>query len=471
MKKTIITMLFGMALGTAATAQTQVMTVIKKDGTKQTFRVAQVEKVAFEQREMPELTNQFAVNDDAVNISGVTERQDAEGTTYTVYIENDAAVVGYQSYVTIYVASDLIGKEIDLATADPSQVSVTATYPEYESLEGTLKVSYDKFKKNVTLALESLTDRGDDLRLAYTGAFDVTYTATNEFGFTPAEGSTTTYAIPSVLRVKAAEQGGSTSIAFGNVQAAVAEDLLTADNAVWFTLSASKLYNGSVDLATEKESYTFRFIDYATGTVYEDVTEGTITTASTSDGKVYFKLNATLADGTVVEGEYFGEMTDVESLDAMIPIPVLPNEFTYFNSDGVQTNHGDIVTVMKKVSTSGGYTTLYFMPEGASQNDTYSTPQLQFGENLVNVGKVNLAELKDGDLFAIKFSNINLTSPDEKYYGFANVPDNGTLSIAVDDEGNYDIYLEVVNRYNNSYTTGGGDNSKLILSYKGTVTE
>lgn len=48
------------------------------------------------------------------------------------------------------------------------------------------------------------------------------------------------------------------------------------------------------------------------------------------------------------------------------------------------------------------------------------------------------------------------------------MPDNGTLTISKDENGVYDIKLDITNKYHNNYTTNGGDNTRLVVHYKGT---
>ena len=91
---------------------------------------------------------------------------------------------------------------------------------------------------------------------------------------------------------------------------------------------------------------------------------------------------------------------------------------------------------------------------------------LQVDEKFINAGTINLAELKDGDNFQVKYSDVQLYSPDAKYGGFNNTPDNGTLSIKKDAAGNYEISLDVVNTYTNAMTPNGAGTNKHIKKKK-----
>ena len=53
-------------------------------------------------------------------------------------------------------------------------------------------------------------------------------------------------------------------------------------------------------------------------------------------------------------------------------------------------------------------------------------------------------------------------------HGYGNMPNNGTLTVSKDENGVYEILLDVTNKYTNSYTTNGGDNTRIVVNYKGT---
>lgn len=466
--KKIATMLVLAAMSAASWAQSQttVMNILKKDGTTVEYNVSDVENITFAEKELPKLSNQYAVGDQIVPIGSVVYMKDGGGCAFGIYEATHAEVIQDTPDVYLYVSDAMMGKDIDLAQATSDDAVVSFKAADGAKLSGNLKVAFDKFKKNVTISLEGKADNGTLLRMAYSGAFALSYKASNEFASVATDGTESKHAIGSVLSMT---KDGATNIAFSNVNAAQASDMLAADNAVWFSLSASKIFQGTIDLASAPDSYTFKYIDYATGTVYDEVTSGTITTEKTASGLVYFALNVTLADGTVVRGDYFGSTTEVASLDEMIPVPVMSNKFIFYNQDGVELQNKEIVNV--KYSTSGTATTLYFLPEGGSEYDSYTSPQLSFDEKLVNAGKIDLSQLKAGDNFSIKFSSLQLFSPEDKYMGYSNVPNNGTLSVNRDADGNYDVYLEITNRYTTPAMGTGekGDNTKLVISYKGTA--
>ena len=43
-----------------------------------------------------------------------------------------------------------------------------------------------------------------------------------------------------------------------------------------------------------------------------------------------------------------------------------------------------------------------------------------------------------------------------------------TLTVSKDDNGMYEILLDVTNKYTNNYTSNGGNNTRIVVNYKGT---
>ena len=457
--------------GAMAQKTSKIMTVEQKDGTKVVCKVKNVERVTFTEREQPELNNQWAVNEDVNSIGTVVLDELLDQYDFDLYeSETPKFVDGDEPTMSITVPKEAVGKSIDLAEYGDKVIFVKGN--EILKPAGTLTVKFDKFFKQLTITLDGELGGNDDFGISYKGAFKRSYSATGNICVTPAEGETAQSAIQSQFIVRPAATGEATQFAFADMAGTAPADVKTGTCAVWITVSASKLHAGDIDMATETDSYSFTYIDYATGTTYTTVTAGTITTAEDYTGNTYVKVNATLEDGTVVECEYVGGYTEVESLEDLIPTPVLADGWHYYNSDGEETVTADINKVLYKASSSNGYTTYYFYKSADDSKYTGDKVTLQVKDDWVNAGTKDLSALADGDWFSVKYSDIELKSPDAKYAGYALVPNNGTLTISKDDEGNYDIYLEITNRYNCSGTgiTDGGNNARLVLSYKGQLT-
>lgn len=462
MKKYIATAALCLATVLPTFAQTRrVMTVHQKDGTTKVYKVNSIENVTFTDEALATLSNQWAYNDDVKDLSKVT-MLDANGSYVFALYGSDSDT---KPVFELTIPQSLMGQKITLGSDDAQDVKV-AYNGETPKLTGTLQAKFGKFKKNVTITLEAETADYSDLRCQWTNsAFTQIYSATNSIKTTNVN-DVKTYDIASALVLNPATVGAATTFAFGDVEATTADGLLAGKIGVAVSISASKLYNGTIDLAADADSYTLKYIDYATRVTYEKVKAGTITTAKDKDGKLYIKINATFDDNRTIELEYYGTTTAVESLDGMTPA-VVSNSYKLYNPDGSPLINKDICKVLFK-QKNNIYTFYLYGGEFSSKYGERVT--LQVDESFINAGTINLAELKDGDNFQVKYSDVQLYSPDAKYGGFNNTPDNGTLSIKKDAAGNYEISLDVVNTYTNAMTpNGAGNKERLVFNYNGAV--
>ena len=461
MKKYIATAALCLAAVLPTFAQTRrVMTVHQKDGTTKVYKVNSIENVTFTDEALATLSNQWAYNDDVKDLSKVT-MLNANGSYEFALYGSDSNI---KPVFELTIPQSLMGKNIILGSDDAQDVKV-AYNGETPKLTGTLQARFDKSKKNVTITLEAETADYSDLRCKWSNsAFTQIYSATNSIKTTNVN-DVKTYDIASALVLNPATTGAATTFAFGDVEATTADGLLAGKIGVAVSISASKLYNGTIDLAADADSYTLKYIDYATRVTYEKVKAGTITTAKDKDGKLYIKINATFDDNRTIELEYYGATTSVESLDGMTPA-VVSNSYKLYNPDGSILINKDICKVLFK-QKSNIYTFYLYGGEFSSKYGEKVT--LQVDEKFINAGTINLAKLKDGDNFKVKYSDVELCSPDAKYMGYSNTPDNGTFSIKKDAAGNYEISLDVVNTYTNANTTNGGNKERLVFNYNGAV--
>lgn len=460
MKKYIVATALCLATVLPTLAQTKrVMTVVQKDGTKTEYKVNSVDNVTFTDVDLPTLANQWAYNDDVKDLDKVTMLESGDAEVFSLY-EADADAPVLQ----LTIPTALKNKKVELGSADAEGVKVLYN-GNTPTLTGTLQARFDKTGKNVTITLEAETADYSDLRCKWNGTFSQVYFATNTITVTNVA-QVSDNAIGSALILKPTTTGAATTFAFGDATATTAKGLLDGKVGVSVSLTASKLYNGTIDMVADADSYTFKYIDYTSRIVYEKVKEGTITTAQDADGKLYIKINATLDDNRVVELEYYGATTEVESLDDMIPAAVAENEYKYYNSDGD-------VTMNKKLGTSyvdeykGNYT-FYFVPEGDTK---YSSDKvtLKVSEDLINAGEISIADLNDTAIFDLKFKSIGLQST-AAGHGYGNTPNNGKMTIKQGSDGVYEVALEITNLYKSPW--GGniaGDNTKLVLNFKGTL--
>ena len=283
MKKYIATAALCLATVLPTFAQTRrVMTVHQKDGTTKVYKVNSIENVTFTDEALATLRNQWAYNDDVKDLSKVT-MLDANGSyEFALYgSDNDTKPV-----FKLTIPQSLMGQEITLGSDNAQDVKV-AYNGETPKLTGTLQARFDKFKKNVTITLEAETADYSDLRCKWSnGAFTQIYTATNSIKTTNVN-DVKTYDVASALVLNPATVGAATTFAFGDVEATTADGLLAGKIGVAVSISASKLYNGTIDLAADADSYTLKYIDYATRVTYEKVKAGTITTAKDKIGRAH----------------------------------------------------------------------------------------------------------------------------------------------------------------------------------------
>lgn len=466
MKKYIATAALCLATVLPTFAQTRrVMTVHQKDGTTKVYKVNSIENVTFTDEALATLRNQWAYNDDVKDLSKVT-MLDANGSYVFALYGSDSDT---KPVFELTIPQSLMGHEITLGSDDAQDVKV-AYNGETPKLTGTLQAKFDKFKKNVTITLEAETADYSDLRCKWSnGAFTQIYTATNSIKTTNVN-DVKTYDVASALVLNPATVGAATTFAFSDVEATTADGLLAGKIGVAVSISASKLYNGTIDLATDADSYTLKYIDYATRVTYEKVKAGTITTAKDKDGKLYIKINATFDDNRTIELEYYGATTSVESLDGMTPA-VVSNSYKYYNADGeVAINQTIDKCYFKEYK---GNTTFFFIPKDGSKSDSYKRVEIKVSADLINAGEIQLATLAANTSTSVFDLKLNKETMQLQSYaaghGFGNTPNNGTLTIKKDDAGNYTISLDIRNKYSNNYTQNGGDNTRLVLDFKGSV--
>lgn len=446
-------------------AQTRVMKVVQTDGTVVTYKVANVQEVSFDERTMPTLQNQYAVNEEAFDIDSVTRGIDGLGSRFEIF---DAE--GTPRF-NLWVTDDAMGRTHDLATASGEDVRLTAYTPEGDVrfMSGSLRVAFDKFGKNLTVDFTGEAGN-DDWAIKYQGPFSTHYVSRQSIEATPDGGEPQSWQLKTALRMAPAEVGEPTRFVFAPAEGTTTAEMPAGDCAVLLSLPASALAAGSLDLS-ETGTYVLKFYQYThdgdntTFTVRESVLEGKVTYAETEDGRVYVKVNALFADSTRLETEYYGEPTAMDNIDGLEP-KVFLNLFTHFDADGNIATQQNLTGAEYRVKS--GKTNIYFMYDGADTSDERGrgVPLLILPESMMENGTYQLAEAAEG--FEFKYDAIQLAVGQ-----WRNAPDNGMLTIEKDDEGNITIILDVVNTYTvdmGSSVTKGGTPELITITYKGTFT-
>lgn len=288
-----------------------------------------------------------------------------------------------------------------------------------------------------------------------------------EFTVTPAEGETVKFTkIPTLFRVSAASDGQPTIFGIGTVEAATPAELLAGEYGLILSVSAVKIYNGEFDLAENPDSYSLTLAKYEEGALIaseDKVVSGTLSTSiDNRTRKVTIKLNAEMESGTVVTINYTGLPVAAESLEAMLPTIKMGNEIFFRNGSADEEKQQNIVSARYKKSTS--YQSFIFESEDGSSDVTLDI----YNDALINGGDLDLSN-EEVYGFVIKVSYAVQLGRRKKGDLYSNSPTNGKLNITKNDDGTYDIFLEVTNTYKLAWGDGtSGDGSFCRMHYAGT---
>lgn len=468
MKKNLIILALS-ALGCGIASAQEVMTVHHSDGTTTTIPVQEVKEVTFETRS---LNKQYDINGTVSDIGTVLEWRTADNEdslTYLVYPETELTVPADETPLSIRMAADCLGKELNLAEAlAANQVAITCpALGETADWTGTFQASKDRLGSTLTLTLNAASGN-QYLAASYRGSFTKGYFSTDTYRFQSYHKEAEEGNIRSVFRMDDPSSTYS-AFAFGSLEAATPEGMASGNYAVIFQLPGALVKNGgTIDLASEADSYQFRFIDFADNKSYEsdELTQGSITYYEIGD-RVYFKLHVTLNNGVEAEGEYFGTTTAAESFDELIPQAGVTNGIRIYESDGTtlsyDTSIAQLVVEEKNYKGEPGLN-LYFLPTGEeSTSDQMLVPRIRIVKSLINTGEIDLSEIAANTL-EFKFQDIQLYSPDNEW---VNAFTEGTLSIEVEGD-NYTINFTTPNTYKGPY--GEGDGRIVMLNYSGEAT-
>ncbi len=422
--------------------------------------------------ELVVLNNQYALNNDVHSIGSVIELKSLEaGYRLALYEQEGVTNTDATPTMELFVATEKMGETLNLAQVTDDIATVSFNGQQYAFTSGTLKIS----KRNsiqlggdaVTVVLDAECELGR-LRANYTGLFAVVerYEGSNTLVVNNSE-----FSIATMLR-NPAELGERIGFAFGNIEATSAEDYLEAKYAVWVDVSQSAI-GRTIDMTTEKEYYTFTFFDYGNENIYDAtnvrIKEGTITTHQVADGRVYLALNVTLdkGEGITITAEYFGAVTDVESLDAMVPNY---NKYILYDNSGNATVTKQITQLQLQNVVATDRDTIYFVSADEVPGSYLNPcPMLIVSNELINAGEINCSDSENASLFKLKYKTISLG-----LQGGSSVytPTNGILSISKDENNNYTINLDIVNKYISPYSSGEqGDNYRLKIRYQGVATK
>lgn len=305
--------------------------------------------------------------------------------------------------------------------------------------------------------------------------FDIVHTD-DAFTVTPEGGPTDAYVtIPSMLRVLPVAAGDPTQFAFGTVEATDAGGLQAGAYGVWLTVSAAKIYNGEVNLAEEKNSYSLTLVKYnpeGDPVVLENVESGTLSTKiNNKNNKVTIALTAVFDNGTAITADYTGLPTDVESVAAVIPEKQYGNELYYYDLNGNEQKT-TVEGAKKSYSSYTGKTTYRFDLSNEFNNDSYEA-RLVLDASIsdeLSDGEEHIIDMAATEGWEFKYGSIQLyNTPDsDSSKPYKNQADNGTLKIKTGDDGSIEVFIDITNSYTN-YSGPHTDPQRVILNYVGTV--
>lgn len=465
MRKILLTLAAVLALAGQAQTEKEVMSVCKTDGTVVEILVEEIEKVEFVVKDMTvKLDNQYEAEGRIGMVTAVEEMDSVDGYfNYRVFGEASSPVL------VLRIPSDKLNKTLELAETADVQVVYNGTLMTEEAV-GTLKIGKDKFGKTLNINLDA-TWGGFPIRMVYSGVYEKRYGATGTYRLDFPEGDDTDGQIASVLK-RVDNTGGATTFVLSAVNTVSPADFREGDYAVWFSVAASKLHSGSMDLAENANSYTLRVIDYKNGNVVEAdaTTTGELITYADPMGNedaIFFRLSATLKDGTQVEAEYYGTTTSVDDLTEVLPVPATTNGFVIVEPSGEILTKEELETI--QVREQDGMTYIYFMKNVTDNpDDQFLTPMIAIKTSLINGGTIDISD-SEPNTWAVSFQAIRLTSPDNEWM---NIATNGTIRVNREND-DYDVEVIVTDCYYTPWnnTTLAGSMNELSIRYVGKASE
>lgn len=293
--------------------------------------------------------------------------------------------------------------------------------------------------------------------------FEIRETVPAAFTVTPADGETIEFqTIPTIFRQAPTDDSQPTMFGFGTVEAATPANLINGEYGVKLGVSAVKLYAGEFDLAENPDSYTLALGTYEDGKLIDlqdVVTAGTLSTKiNNKTRKVTISLNATFKNGTVITAEYEGIPETTETIDEMFPEISRGNVLIYTSTSG---NDSTYEVTGATVRTSTSYDTYTFANSG------YEEFVIEIrNRDLINAGKLDLSEAAG---FTIKYGYALQLGRRDATDTYSNAPNNGVMTFTKNDDGTYEISVDVVNKYNNYMGQNLGSGEHIIFHYAGEI--
>lgn len=445
---------------------------------------------------LPVLENEYELDGTPTAIgSAVVWKNPSEGTTtYGFYAENGVTEPSEDAQGLTIVLGEVSTAEIDLSTADPTQVSVRCgDFTNGEGTTGTLHIGTDANGK-LTLTLDAECD-GHRLRAAYTGDFAEGYESNNFLRVTM-DDKVTEVPLTKIF----ATSGTSSVLMYGTADVESPELLSKGDYAVALTLTANQLKGGTFGTG----DFRIRLFDYINYKTYDNSKvqnlTGSLTITRMEDDKTLFlQLEVTFPDGPKIESEWIGTTTAADKEPDLTPVAPFRPCLTITAPDGT-TNliDKDLISVEMRMEKDyklrggdpqyGGATfdAYYFYFRGAgnestSIDDVYNIPQLMLCASAVPTeGELDLAsgdeELHWELKYTVEKATLSKSSYSENYSMFGKTyyycPDDVKVTVVKNDDKTWKITFRMVDYGPNSYNTAKeGTQNTMLIEWEGLLTK
>ena len=277
--------------------------------------------------------------------------------------------------------------------------------------------------------------------------------------------------VPSMLRVVGAAAGDPSQFAYGTVEANAASELSMGDYGIYLSLAPTAMKDGGIKhLSADQGSYILKLYTYSDGQAVDSLTSvsaGAIEYSWNATRKrLVLNVNATFSDGTVLKSEFTGAPVDVASVAEIVPAKTYGNEFVIVDAAGTSSRSIALTGVSKKTrtATASNPRTLTFTFDVDDWNYDGSTLEI-IPEDIIDKGDIDMATVT-GNCYYLRASSFQFYTVDAGRQS----PLDGVMNIKDLGDGNYEIFLQVTNYYNNPFGSGQtGSRENLTIHWKGQV--
>lgn len=409
------------------------------------------------------LDNQFRAQGKTVSIQSVV-RFDTDGMV-GLYLSPTAGLADVDAmeqandYLKISLPAARLGLDIDL-----SQTGMNLSYGELtltsgNNLAGSLKVTLVDSKIQVVLDAaknaQELAQKNYQLECEYDGAF-VYQKSRNQYVITTLSGEASMVKMLAAFRAPDTANKATTFV-WSSVAGTLGQ-VSEGNYTLQLSVPDIHLDGKPHDFKVGDGGYQAYLINHATNkavSLGEGSNQVTIKVDEQDAGSYYAKFRITLSDGSIAEGDYYGKVTEEETIDILPATNSFKLEGTYSDTEK------NIESVDMQVS--GTQTKFGFRIDTYNSDfDFQSMPVLTINTDLIGKQNIDLRTTKGWQMYYISYQ-----AHDEKDPQWAPANTDGTLTVEKKANGNYRIMYKGVT--DPLYSTGS--KSTFTLSYEGPVEE